>query len=200
MVCSLTNAAAEEVVKTAGKEVQLPKGSIGTLHSHAYRALGRGKIEIADDPVHLSEWNEAHPNMALSAGRVLDEDNAAPSGGPTEADASYLDYNNQRARLVSRENWRQSTLFFAKAWEHWKHEQLLMDFTDLLETALLDCDTAPNSPGVIFQDESQDSSALEMALLQKWGEAAGRLVIVGDPFQCLYSWRGSDPAVVFPSG
>src|SRR3990172_687298 len=164
MVCSLTRTAAAEV---AGRDLPISKDAIGTLHSHAYRALDRVKIDIADDPSHLSEWNEAHPNMALSAGRILDEDNSAPSFGPTEADAPYLDYNNQRARLVSRENWRQSTLFFAKAWEHWKHEQLLMDFTDLLETALLDCDTAPNSPGVIFQDESQDSSALEMALLQK---------------------------------
>src|SRR3989304_2214617 len=99
MVCSLTRTAAAEV---AGRELPISKDAIGTLHSHAYRALGRGKIEIADEPGHLSEWNEAHPQMVLSAGRILDEDNAAPSGGPTEADAPYLDYNNQRARLLGR--------------------------------------------------------------------------------------------------
>lgn len=200
MVCSLTRTAAAEV---AGRELPISKDAIGTLHSHAYRALRRGKIEIADDPSHLSEWNEAHPNMALSAGRILDEDNAAPhsnAGQPTEADQAYADYNNQRARLTNRAGWQQSTLFFAKQWEHWKHEQLLMDFTDLLETALSETETAPNAPGVIFADEAQDFSALELALLQKWGEAAGRLVITGDPWQALYNWRGSDADVVFPPG
>ena len=197
MVCSLTRTAAAEV---AGRDLPLSRDAIGTLHSHAYRALGRGKIEIADDPVHLSEWNEARPNMALSAGRILDEDNAAPGGGPTEAEAAYADYNNQRARLANRDSWKVSTQSFAKAWEHWKHEQLLMDFTDLLEMALLDCDTAPNSPGVIFGDEAQDFSALEMALLQKWGTAAGRLVIVGDPYQAIFAWRGADSDAAFPPG
>ena len=195
MVCSLTRTAAAEV---AGRDLPLSKDAIGTLHSHAYRALGWGKIEIADDPAHLAEWNEAHPNMALSAGRILDEDNAAPGFGPTEADAAYADYNNQRARLTERTAWRQSTLFFATTWEHWKHEQLLMDFTDLLETALQETETAPNAPSVIFADEAQDFSALEMALLQRWGKPAGRLVIVGDPWQSLYSWRGADANVVFP--
>ena len=181
MVCSLTRTAAAEV---AGRELPIPKEAVGTLHSHAYHALGRGKIAIADDPDHLGEWNEAHPNMALSAGRILDEDNSAPSFGPTEADQAYADYNNQRARLTERTAWRQSTLFFAKTWEHWKHEQLLMDFTDLLETALQETETAPNAPGVIFADEAQDFSALEMALLQHWGASAGRLVVTGDPWQC----------------
>src|SRR3990170_6850084 len=105
MVCSLTRTAAAEV---AGRDLPLSKDAIGTLHSHAYRALGRGKIDIADDAGHLSEWNEAHPQMALSAGRVLDEDNSAPSIGTTDTDRAYADYNNQRARM--RLAWRQTTL------------------------------------------------------------------------------------------
>lgn len=195
-VCSLTKAAAFELVSKSEKEVRLPQECIGTLHSHAYHALRRGKIEIADDPAHLSEWNEAHPEMALSGGRVLDEDNAAP-GMATEGDATYLDYNNQRARLIGRDYWRQSTLHFAQEWERWKREQDLMDFTNLLEYALCDADTAPGVPGVVFADEAQDFSALEMALLQKWGAAAGRLVVVGDPWQSIYEWRGADASVVF---
>lgn len=195
MVCSLTRAAAIEV---AGRDLPLAREAIGTLHSHAYRSLRAGRIAIADDPAHLTEWNEAHPAMALSGGRVVDEDNTAPgTGQPTESDASYLDYNNQRARLVSREHWRQSTQAFAGAWEKWKREQALMDFTDLLETAFRDVPTAPGAPGVVFADEAQDFSALEMALLQKWGDAAGRLAVVGDPWQSLYEWRGADASVVF---
>src|SRR3972149_3917453 len=192
MVCSLTRTAAAEV---AGRDLPLRQEAIGTLHSHAYRSLRSGKIAIADAPEHLTEWNDTYPEMTLSGGRILDEDNAAPNHGqPTEADASYLDYNNQRARLAGRETWRQSTQAFANVWEHWKREQLLMDFTDLLETALRDAKMAPGDPGVIFADEAQDFSALEMALLQKWGAAAGRLVVVGDPWQSLYEWRGGGAA------
>lgn len=199
MICSLTNTAAAEIVNKVSQEMYLPRESMGTLHAHAYHSLRRGKIEIADDPAHLTEWNDAHPEMPLSGGRVLEEDNSAPSTSvTTEADSAYLDYNNQRARLVSRELWRQSTLYFSQEWEKWKREQDLMDFTDLLEAALRDSDMAPGSPGVIFADEAQDFSALEMALLQKWGDAAGRLVVVGDPWQSLYEWRGADAGLIFP--
>src|SRR3972149_3969420 len=205
MVCSLTKTAAEEVVQSAKKEFIKEHGfappmnniAIGTLHSHAYHSLRRGKIPIADDSEHLTEWNDAHPEMLLSGGRTLDEDNAH-HGENTEADNIRLDYNNQRARLISREYWRQSTLHFSQAWEKWKREQDLMDFTDLLEAALRDSDTAPGLPGVVFADEAQDFSALEMALLWKWGNAAGRLVVVGDPWQSLYEWRGADAGLIFP--
>ena len=50
-----------------------------------------------------------------------------------------------------------------------------------------------DDPDDIFVDEAQDMSPLEMALLRKWGEAAGRLVVVGDPDQAIYTWRGADP-------
>ena len=66
-----------------------------------------------------------------------------------------------------------------------------MDFTDLLERCLDEVPSAPNTPTAIFVDEAQDLSRLEVALLNRWGEAAGRLVLVGDPWQNLYEWRGS---------
>ena len=58
---------------------------------------------------------------------------------------------------------------------------------------------APNSPDILFVDEAQDMDALEMALVRKWATAAGGLVTVGDPDQCLYKWRGSDPQVFYES-
>jgi superfamily I DNA/RNA helicase len=49
----------------------------------------------------------------------------------------------------------------------------------------------------MFVDEAQDMDTLEMALIRKWALEAGALVVVGDPDQCLYQWRGADPRVFY---
>jgi superfamily I DNA/RNA helicase len=50
---------------------------------------------------------------------------------------------------------------------------------------------------VFFYDEAQDMSAAEVKLAQFWGDAAESVVMVGDPDQALYVWRGADPDGVF---
>lgn len=197
MVCSLTRAAAAEV---AGRDLPIEKSAIGTLHSHAYRIIEGGISGIADTPKLLSQWNLDHPEWEISgADRDLDEDNAAmgDGAGSGKGDGAYSDYNRNRARLIDRESWNQSTRAFATQWEKWKSDNGYFDFTDLLEHALNNVPMAPGNPDVIFADEAQDFSALEMALLMKWGRKAGRLIVVGDPYQALYQWRGSDPDVFF---
>jgi DNA helicase-2/ATP-dependent DNA helicase PcrA len=105
--------------------------------------------------------------------------------------------NCMRARLIRPELWPESVTRFHKAWCQWKKDNDLIDFTDMLELALENQIVPPGNPDVIFADEAQDFSALEMALLQKWGRKAGRLVVVGDPWQALYEWRGSDADVFY---
>lgn len=195
MVCSLTRTAAAEV---AGRDLPIDKQAIGTLHAHAYHSLQAGRLEIADDAGHLAEWNQAHPDLQLSGGRSLDEDNSSISGQPTEADALYLGYHNARAKMLLRNEWPGGVQRFAQVWDAWKREQGFWDFSDLLEVALSQVDEAPGHPDVIFADEAQDFSKLEMSLLEKWGQAAGRLIIVGDPWQSLYEWRGADSRLIFP--
>ncbi len=193
MVCSLTRTAAAEV---AGRDLPIPSSSVGTLHSQAYRRLIGTTIGIADAPKFLEEWNMANPSLALTgADRDLDEDNGAPQEGKMPGDSAYQGMNILRARLIAEENWPVTIRSFYRRWCSFKTEADLIDFTDMLEIALETLDTAPGDPDVIFADEAQDFSALEMALLSKWGQAAGRLVIVGDPWQALYEWRGSDPQV-----
>ena len=195
MVCSLTRAAAEEV---AGRDLPIARERIGTLHSHAYRSLAGGSAGIADLPKYIDEWNQEHPKLALSGGNNdLDEDNASPFDGNRPGDKLYNAMNLNRARRMPEELWFTQVASFTKLWSEWKQASDLIDFTDMLELALESQDTAPGNPNVIFADESQDFSALEWALLMKWGEAAGRLVIVGDPYQNLYEWRGSDAGLFF---
>lgn len=193
MVCSLTRTAAAEV---AGRDLPIARGRIGTLHSHAYRSLVGGFSGIADLPKYINEWNDEHPTMALSYGdRDIDEDNGSPYEDTAPGDAAYCGMNILRARMADPETWPVNVKAFSVVWDAWKQEHNLIDFTDMLEIALASLPTAPGSPTIIFADEAQDFSALEMALLMKWGKAAGRLVIVGDPYQSLYQWRGSDPEI-----
>ncbi len=195
MVTSLTKAAAAEV---AGRDLPIDQHRIGTLHSHAFRALAGSFTGIADTAKFIEQWNLDYPKLALSGGeRDLDEDNASPFEGKADGDLVYNMMNCFRARMISEEAWAEPVKDFHYLWTLWKKENDLIDFTDMLEIALDSIPIAPGNPDVIFADESQDFSALEMALLNQWGVKAGRLVVVGDPWQALYEWRGSDPAVFY---
>ena len=193
-VASLTRTAAAEV---AGRGLPVPDSAIGTLHSHAYQALGHQAI--ADVPKQLKAWNEENPDLVVSGGRDLDDDNldASPAGAP--GDDAYNRMNLLRGRLFPQRLWSPNVLHFAHRWQAWKEGNGLLDFTDLIEQALDCVPQAPDLPDTLFLDEAQDMSRLEMALARKWGSAAGRFVIAGDPDQCLYRWRGADPSIFHDS-
>jgi DNA helicase-2/ATP-dependent DNA helicase PcrA len=201
VVASLTRAAAHEV---AGRDTGLPRDAVGTLHAHAFRALDRPPL--AETPEGLKEWNAAaRAGDQLSGGAARDPEWAAPedlaAGGQagTEADRLLADCGVLRARMTPLERWpgggEQGRLAaFHRRWCDWKRAAGRVDFADLIETCLRDRVGLPQEPDVIFLDEAQDMSALEMALALQWGADADRLVTVGDPLQNLYEWRGSDPS------
>jgi hypothetical protein len=177
----LTNTAAIELADG----LAIGREHAGTLHHHANRELIGSYTGIAETGKYINQWNEEHPDLALSGGeRDTDEDNASPYDGRMIGDDACNAMNCMRARLIKRELWPESVTRFHKAWCQWKKDNDLIDFTDMLELALENQVVPPGNPDVIFADEAQDFSALEMALLQKWGRKAGRLVVVGDPWQC----------------
>ena len=183
VVLSLTRAAAKEA---AGRTTAIPAENVGTIHAFAYRALGHP--EIADTNKNIGDWNRKHPHFKLSA---IDDKTSR-----TDADKSIRsDFE------IDRANMRVSTpeshaARFGEKWTTWKRQNELVDFTDLLEECLANVDEAPGSPDAIFIDEAQDLSKLELELLMKWGASAGRLILVGDPWQNLYEWRGTSPDIM----
>ena len=188
LVASLTRAAAAEA---AGRDLPIPARNVGTLHSHCYQSLGRPSLTV--DKKNVEDWNTRYPEWALSASDDrIDGDNLEESG-KSPGDKLMATYQVLRARMA--------TVYpidvdrMASAWTTWKDEAGLMDFTDLIERSLETVPTAPGNPSVLFLDEAQDMDLLEMSLARKWGEAAGYLIVVGDPDQNLYQWRGSDPEV-----
>ena len=66
------------------------------------------------------------------------------------------------------------------------------DFDHLLERACNETHEAPGAPAVIILDEAQDHSPLDLRLACHWARRCERLVLVGDPDQAIYGFRGAD--------
>lgn len=185
LVLSLTRAAAREI---AGRDVPIPRENVGTLHSICLRALGRP--EIAEVPPLVSEWNGRQQDSEWRIGEARrDPDDPYAherQGGLLEAVGAL------RARLVPREVWPPRARAFDAAWSRWKAEHEAVDFTDMIERAGEEFSAAPGQPDVIFTDEAQDLSALELQVVRRWAARADRAIYALDDDQTLYSWRGAD--------
>ena len=192
LVSSLTKAAATEI---AGRGLPVSYDSLGTLHSHCYHALGQP--EIAETKEHIEQWNEEEPDFKMSLGsndlgERIDGDNLEPAR-ETKGDDLMAQYQILRARMET-DRMPGSVITFVKRWDDWKERNMFLDFTDLIYVSLMEVSSAPGGPDVMFVDEAQDLTLLEMSLIRKWGAMARALHIVGDPDQAIFSWRGADPS------
>lgn len=191
LVTSFTRAAAAEI---AGHNLSISPGRVGTVHSHCYRVLGGPAIAEA----HVTDWNRKNPELAITpvrSGDHLDgEDDAeAAAESGKGGDRLLQELNRYRGLMTAREAWPIELRQFAAKWERYKRENNLSDFTDLIETCLRDTDAAPGRPNVIFVDEAQDHTPMQMDLIRRWGAYADYFVVVGDDDQLLFSWCGASP-------
>lgn len=195
LVVSLTKTAAKE----AAGRVPLPEDRVGTLHSHAYRALGRPTLAESK----TQAWNKAHPEFLLKKSSVDVEEGREdqyPAAtrrmewalGQT-GDRCYAEYALARARMQPRSSLRGRVPLFAEKWEAWKEENGYLDFQDLIDHARVETSAPPGGADLIYCDEAQDFSAAEFALLLHWGATAEGVIFCGDWDQALYTWRGADP-------
>jgi len=210
LVSSLTKTAAAEI---GGRGLPIPEGSVGTLHSHAFRALGNPDIATGEV---MADWNRRRPEFQMSDGGpsanaakddldgdVTTED--VPGEGP--GDEYRAVYDLLRARMIKREAWDTDPSYpvlghdtikvgdlsrFVDEYEEWKTSANVFDFTDLIGGA--HGVPPPLDPDVFVVDEVQDLSALEWSLVQTWSQGK-TLFAVGDPWQSLYEWRGAHPAL-----
>lgn len=194
--CSLTRAAATEI---ASRVEEVPRRNVGTLHSHAYRLLKYPKI--VETTAGLKLWNEwcGAASWRIDGKHAANPEHDAP-GEQQEFDTTGAELMNKmhvlRQRMIPREAWTGQVRTFAERWTQFKAENAMMDFTDLIEQAL-ERTEALEGCRILFVDEAQDMSKLEFALARKWGERTEQFVVVGDPDQNLYQWRGSDPAAFY---
>ena len=188
---SFSRAAAAELV---GRGLPIPKEAVGTLHAHCYRALNSPNIAEGN----VEEWNKEHPELRIKG--QAGEDGEVERG---EDPGTYWlgELSRARARMLPTEAWSTSLRRFEGLWSEYKSGNDLMDYTDLIETALDDVRFAPGNPSVIFADEAQDFTKLEFSLVRQWGSRAEYFVVAGDDDQCIYSGlTGASPLPLIENG
>lgn len=189
---SFTRTAAAEL---AARDTPLRREQIGTLHSFAFRALG--DPEIAES--RAKDWNDIvhdrHPNDWLICGSSKSASAVDEPFGDGQLGETLGRLNRLRARMIptTSTEWDDDVLEFSREWSRWKTENNLLDFTDLIEHALADVPACPGYPAVGFFDEAQDFTALELALVRKWGARMRFFVLAGDDDQCIYAFKGATP-------
>lgn len=186
LVSSFTKAAAKELVM---RDLPLNDDQVGTLHALCYRALDRPKLATGSI---LKDWNEQHPLWSFDTGAESLDD---PYGteGAKDGDKLLQEYNRFRGLQVAFDEMPYTIQAFAQAWQDFKSNTFTMDFTDLIATCLQERVSIPHDAAVLFLDEVQDFSRLELSLTRHWGQSCEKLYLVGDEDQCLYGFKGASP-------
>lgn len=191
-VCSFSRAAFREFAGRLGGRI--PEENLGTIHSLAYRAIGRPPLATAAEP--LKDWNARVPDAWRITPRIKggvdlldamdpyeDEDNR-PYGDRLYDQLVYL-----RNTLTPMQEWTEEQVRLYEAWKSWMYAQGVVDFPGMLEAALVQ----PGGLGVRFLlvDEAQDLTPLQLRLVLKWAQGA-RYALIGDDDQSIYAFMGAD--------
>lgn len=196
LVSSFTRAAAKELVS---RQLPLNDDQVGTLHALCYRALDRPKLVAGNL---LKDWNAEHPSWGFGGiASDIDDPYGHIEGGETkEGDLLLQELNRLRGLRIEPDAWPMRVQAFAEDWKDFKSQTFTMDFTDLIDLCVTQRLPIPHEAAAFFLDEVQDFSPLELHLARWWGESCERLYLVGDPDQCIYTFKGATPdAFLYPA-
>ena len=187
-VCSMTKAAVMEIVS---RDIPVPQDNVTTLHARCKRALGAGAPAESRIKEFAKEYPKHANDMTLPAylmrgivGDSLDE--VLLSGGGI---STYEKMQILRQQLVPRKHWPKHVLHWFSVWNQWCFNAGIMDFTGWLEEAIRTNALPPQQ--VIFIDEAQDHTPLQIAVIRAW--QTRHRILVGDDDQGIYEWSGAVP-------
>ncbi len=187
----------------------LPVVDFSTIHSLAYEVVRR---KLFDDGISFTLLEEADQSGTLSKKRILRElfeqkNNTKITEDQLEELITYISY--VKNKMLPEAEWALPEVKVPKkveilrAYEQFKREgtnQLLIDFDDMLVMAN-DIFTEHHEIlkyygrryDYILTDESQDTSAVQHAIIEKLVARHHNLCVVADEDQSIYSWRGAEP-------
>ncbi len=212
LALTFTNKAAQEmktrVEKLLHRDLQAPSSKIqvpsfvGTFHSlaakilrHEIHHLGRGAdFTIYDDKDSLACVKEAMADLALSSERF-------------KPGAIAAIISKQKNELVDAETYQRAAQDFYEQtvsrvyaqYQNYLNQANAVDFDDLLLLAVKIFQKFPpvleryqNQFQYILVDEYQDTNQAQYVFLKLLAQKHKNLCVVGDDFQAIYSFRGSD--------
>ncbi len=193
MAVSFSKAGAKEL---AGRGLGVPKENVSTISARAYRLLGapvlaESKVDIFNESRHLDDRL-----IETASGKQSSlTDDYGTITARTTADGLFSSAQTSRHLMDDPSKWENKAFYwFRDQWMKFKEENDFVDFTDLIEkAAVFSSVDLPNKPLVMFVDEAQDNSPLEMKLIRNWGMGMQHVVIVGDPDQSIYAFKGAAP-------
>ena len=193
VLCAFTKSAAREL---AGRDLGIPDGHIGTLHSLCYHALDTPPIAETT----WKAWNEAYPVYEMSDDNAIDINEG---GGQQRlpGDIALAEVNLLRQQMIPATAWPEYAQVFHHKWTDWKTQHHAIDFTDMIDHARQVVPIAPGHPQTLIVDEAQDLSLLQWDLLTRWARHVTRWIAAGDDDQALYNWCGGtfEPLLAAPS-
>jgi DNA helicase-2/ATP-dependent DNA helicase PcrA len=206
MIVSFTKTAAHEIATkpaietnewaTAGQAINVDDRYVGTLHKICYHALNMPKIVEADKEL-IGHWNSQYPKMAITGENIKSIDNVnldeVNKNFGASGDELLNILNIKRNKMVPDRLWQPTVKFFRDKWEEFKKESDAMDFTDMIEKSITQLPYAPGRPEVMFVDEAQDFTSLQLKLCRSWGQQMQHLLLVGDDDQTIFRFAGASP-------
>lgn len=195
-ICSLTNSAVREVV---GRHIHIDRDNLSTLHARCKRSLSAP----APAETMMSKFATECPSYAVEGCVPLSLLRGVKSVDGNEEDSSlneivmtgsreptlYERAQILRQQLVPHADWPSDVLRWYNVWSDWCRRTGVLDFTGWLEEALR---VRPlPAQQVIFVDEAQDHTPLQLEVIRSWN--ANIRILVGDDDQNLYEWSGAIP-------
>jgi len=192
---SYTKAAVTEmvdrVIKTTSVTRRMVK-NIRTVHSLCFELLKLKTDQVAEKQAH--DFNEKNPGYGFSPNNSLRADDL-----PIMTSSARHERNNElyrqmqvlRNRLVPQAKWPGPVIRFYELWSDWMHKEGLVDFTGMIETACRN-ELKPDID-VLFVDECQDTTPLQLSLLKIWSLQTDNTIYVGDSDQAIFRFSGAVP-------
>jgi len=181
--------------------------NIRTIHSHCFKLLGLTRKQVAD--VKIDEWNELYPHFELPENTSIREDEHY-------ADINSESYAANRNKKIfqkmiilrnlglPKEEWHKvpdnqirtfhsQIIRMSEAWEHFMFKYDYYDYTKMIE----ECIEKKLMPevNILFVDESQDLTYLQLKLLEIWSHNVKATIFSGDSDQAIFRFAGAAPEV-----
>lgn len=199
---------------------RLPVIDFSTIHSLAFEVVREyfrntrtnfkmieGSIDTAEESNWSADHQPLHKKFILR--RIYNTINGEHiTDDQMEELSTYISYIKNK--LIPAEKWSLVKCDVPKAekvlleYETFKRSgtnQLLVDFDDMLTIGneALENDSQllrkyQQRYDFVLTDESQDTSLVQHAIIEKLVQEHGNLTVVADDDQSIYSWRGAEPA------